>query len=377
MPVIAKRLSPIDPEDSTRLEDSIGLCLSGGGYRAMLFHAGVLFRMNELGLLRKLARISSVSGGSMAAGALAACWRGLTWDGKGKATNLRQAFLLPVLAQADDTIDVSSALAKFNPFDSPAAAAARSYDRNFAHGMALSALPDKDAPLFVFNATSLMTGKTMRMRRDLVADYEVGVIEGVPVTLSAAVAASAAFPPVLSPAVLSLTGGKMRDKTAGRLASGEFLKTAWLTDGGVYDNLGTETVWKRCRTVFVSNAGKPFGGDAEPSTDFVQQMLRVLDIVMNQSEDLRERILAHAYEVGARTGAMWSLTTGSEDHQQRPTQLTEAEFTRVQAIPTRLSRFGKVDQALLLKAGYAHAASRIRAKYKGVPDVPDGQWPAP
>src|SRR5713101_6845273 len=55
----------------------IGLCLSGGGYRAMLFHVGVLWRLNELGYLPKLDRISSVSGGSITAGALAVGWSGL------------------------------------------------------------------------------------------------------------------------------------------------------------------------------------------------------------------------------------------------------------------------------------------------------------
>lgn len=39
-----------------KLEDGIGLCLSGGGFRAMLFHLGAFIRLNELGLLRKLDR---------------------------------------------------------------------------------------------------------------------------------------------------------------------------------------------------------------------------------------------------------------------------------------------------------------------------------
>ena len=45
------------------LEEGLALCLSGGGYRAMLFHLGTLWRLNELGYLPKLDRISSVSGG--------------------------------------------------------------------------------------------------------------------------------------------------------------------------------------------------------------------------------------------------------------------------------------------------------------------------
>src|SRR5258708_12082538 len=48
----------------------IALCLSGGGYRAMLFHLGTLWRLNELGYLPKLDRISSVSGGSITAALL-------------------------------------------------------------------------------------------------------------------------------------------------------------------------------------------------------------------------------------------------------------------------------------------------------------------
>ena len=48
----------------------IALCLSGGGYRAMIFHVGMLWRLNEAGYLPRLARISSVSGGSITAGVL-------------------------------------------------------------------------------------------------------------------------------------------------------------------------------------------------------------------------------------------------------------------------------------------------------------------
>jgi len=43
----------------------VGLALSGGGFRAALFHIGVLARMAELGLLRRVQVISTVSGGSI------------------------------------------------------------------------------------------------------------------------------------------------------------------------------------------------------------------------------------------------------------------------------------------------------------------------
>ena len=44
--------TPVDAE--TTLEDGIALCLSGGGYRAMIFHVGVLWRLNETKVLRKI-----------------------------------------------------------------------------------------------------------------------------------------------------------------------------------------------------------------------------------------------------------------------------------------------------------------------------------
>jgi len=71
---VAERPGAEDFLGGRKLEAGIGLCLSGGGFRAMLFHLGAFVRMNEMGLLPRLARVSSVSGGSIAAGALAVAW---------------------------------------------------------------------------------------------------------------------------------------------------------------------------------------------------------------------------------------------------------------------------------------------------------------
>lgn len=55
---------------ATRRQRAVGelaLCLSGGGYRAALFHLGGLTRLDELGVPSKVDTITSVSGGSIAA----------------------------------------------------------------------------------------------------------------------------------------------------------------------------------------------------------------------------------------------------------------------------------------------------------------------
>src|SRR5260370_8423712 len=56
---------------SNKIPNSIGLALSGGGFRATLFHLGAIRRLHELGILPKLTTISSVSGGSILNGFLA------------------------------------------------------------------------------------------------------------------------------------------------------------------------------------------------------------------------------------------------------------------------------------------------------------------
>jgi len=77
------------PGDETKQpQDGIALCLSGGGYRAMLFHVGALLRLNELGYLPRLDKISSVSGGAITAGVLGLKWTRLLFDGQGIASNL-------------------------------------------------------------------------------------------------------------------------------------------------------------------------------------------------------------------------------------------------------------------------------------------------
>ncbi len=51
--------------DNNKPRDKLGLALAGGGFRASLFHIGVLRRMAELDMLRYVETLSTVSGGSI------------------------------------------------------------------------------------------------------------------------------------------------------------------------------------------------------------------------------------------------------------------------------------------------------------------------
>ena len=76
---------------------TIGIALSGGGYRATLFGLGSLQRLNDAGLLGRLDRITSVSGGSILAGVLAHRWKALDFV-DGRATGFDALVVDPVRA---------------------------------------------------------------------------------------------------------------------------------------------------------------------------------------------------------------------------------------------------------------------------------------
>src|SRR3954451_20428855 len=105
-----ERTAPVNVVDTGSPEDDLrspaegtALCLSGGGYRAMLFHVGALWRLNELGYLPRLARVSSVSGGSITAAVLGLNWRALSFDARGQASNLQQVLVTPLRQFANKT----------------------------------------------------------------------------------------------------------------------------------------------------------------------------------------------------------------------------------------------------------------------------------
>src|SRR5438874_12552048 len=106
-------VAPVEqlPRDAGKKpQESIGLCLSGGGYRAMVFHLGALWRLNELGYLPKLARISPVSGGSITAGVLGLKWQRLAFDGQDVSGVFEQEIVQPIRTLASKTIDEGAIL---------------------------------------------------------------------------------------------------------------------------------------------------------------------------------------------------------------------------------------------------------------------------
>src|SRR6202007_2603458 len=59
---------------SSRTMKRIGLALSGGGFRASLYHLGLVRFLRDAGILARVTHITSVSGGSIFAAHLVLNW---------------------------------------------------------------------------------------------------------------------------------------------------------------------------------------------------------------------------------------------------------------------------------------------------------------
>jgi NTE family protein len=366
----AARGSPANlAEDPVRrgLEDGNALCLSGGGYRAMLFHVGVLWRFYELGLLQGMARISSVSGGSITAGVLALAWPRLGFDPARLKDDFVPHVVAPVRRLAGRTLDRNAILGGIFLPGTIGERIADAYDDHLFHKATLQDLPDDSAgktPRFVINATSVQSGALWRFSRPYMGDWRVGRVEKPTLRLALAVAASSAFPPVLSPLEIRLDPAQVRPDPGSDLNREPYTSRAVLTDGGVYDNLGLETAWKRYRTVFVSDGGGQMAPEPEPHEDWARHAYRVLNLVDNQVRALRKRQVVGSYIEKARAGAYWGIRSDAADYPAA--KALSCPFARTQQladVPTRLERMEPELHERLINWGYAVCDLGLRSHH--------------
>jgi NTE family protein len=358
------------------------LCLSGGGYRAMLFHLGALWRLNELGYLTKLDRVSSVSGGSIAAGVLAKHWDSLVFEGD-RASNFEQTVASDIHSLAGKTIDgwaVVGGLLRFGPIGDRVAA---SYKRHLFGSRKLSDLPDH--PRFVFNATNLQTGSLWRFSKPYMADQKVGQVVQPTLELATAVAASSAFPPFLSPVKLELDDGQVvtfPNAPVPEFHREPYTRKAVLSDGGVYDNLGLETALDRCDVLLVSDGGGYLQSKKRPWRNWPMHTYRVLSVIDSQVRALRARDLVKRFkDRGARQeipGALWTIRTPIADYELSDAlPVPETRTKDLAAEKTRLGRLSQTRQRQLVNWGYAASDASVRCHIGPMPDRPAPKFPYP
>jgi predicted acylesterase/phospholipase RssA len=223
----------------------IGLALSGGGFRATLFHLGLARYLRDAGLLSKVTHITAVSGGSVFAAHLLLNWD--RYNGPPGEFDAAASELLRFIR-----MDIRNRIVRRFPLLFPVRGVRRllgasnrkltrtglleyHYEKYLYGDTSLFELPER--PALHILATNLSEGclcsfsrnGLLMMRRESITNLRIDRLQIGLATVPMAVAASSAFPGFFPPLVL--TGAEVG------AVSGEFGKHTY-TDGGVFDNLG-------------------------------------------------------------------------------------------------------------------------------------------
>lgn len=346
-----------------RARHGLAMCLSGGGFRAVLFHLGALRRLNELGILSTLDVISSVSGGSIVAAHLVTRIR--TWPAPGSMVmDWEERVARPLRRFVRHDLRTAAILRRFLPWNwfrtsAGVMALMARYARRLTP-LTLGDLPER--PRLVLCATDMATGVNWEFGRDRVGDYQVGYVTPPPRdwSLAHAVAASSCFPPVFNPLPIRLPAEAYR---GGTLRSGperdRVVSDLRLTDGGVYDNLALEPVWKACETVLVSDGGATL--DVQADKGLFWRLGRYAGIIQEQGSALRKRWLISNFITGALSGTYWGIGSAVAKYDLAADTGYSADLVdRVIAkVRTDLDAFSEAEVAVLENHGYLLAAAAI------------------
>lgn len=329
----------------------IGLALSGGGFRASLFHIGVLARLAECRLLRRVEVLSCVSGGSILGAHYYLRLRELLEskaDGEIEdadyaelVRDLAEEFLAGVRKDVRGRLfsDPVADLRMLGPAYSRTDRAGELFERSFfakvpKAGSAPAGpwrmtdlfvtpagtdgsfslryenwLRESKVPMLVLNATTLNTGHSWQFTASWMGEPPFGTDEAVSAserlrrvyyrdapeahrepTLGMAVAASAAVPALFPP--ISLKG----------LYKGIDVE---LVDGGVHDNQGIASLLEQdCSLVLVSDASGQARDDEHPARGLLGVAKRSNSILMSRVRGAQYQELAGRQRSGVLRGLM-------------------------------------------------------------------------
>ena len=360
-----------------RARPRIGLALSGGGFRASIFHLGVIRRLEELGIMAEISVISSVSGGSIVAAYYVRRMEDLLRSlppGHVPTTEERVAFFERIAEQFLEATDhnLRTRALVYTPFfhfpsfvrtllSRPFRETARSeliqteYDRWLYHNDTLDELPSVTpdqgepqagviyGPRVIFNTTSLISGERVSFSREPVSKFmQMSRVNKNVLPLSRVVGASACVPGLFPPTAI-----------AGDV----------LVDGGVSDNQGVEGLIQEggdCDVMIVSDASGQMEEVDSISTGELAVLSRVNATLQFQVRaKTLEILLAWKREVPTREFAFMHLFLNLKDRVESD-RLPSEYIPGVARIRTDLDQFSYIETEALMYHGYTLADAQLK-----------------
>jgi NTE family protein len=240
----------------------------------------------------------------------------------------------------------------------------------------LDELPD--GPRFVFCSSE------MQFRRQWTFDSSTRKLGAEPCgygpfgdswTIARAAAASSCLPGAFAPMTIKdrLSGGSYTGADAAALEEG-----LALSDGGMYDNLGLEPVWRDHAAVLVSDAGPSF--KPNPGLGRIWNALRFAIILLEQATDVRKRWLIASFITSQLEGTYWGIAGVADDYPVPSQPAYSRQFVRDFIAPVRidLDVFSEGERAVLENHGYLMAETAVRSHASQLaPEAPEPRPPFP
>ena len=384
-------------DESNSTPPRIGLALSGGGFRASIFHLGVIRRLEELGIMKCVHTISAVSGGSIIA-AYYVLEMEKRLRRRRKELRVNPEELDAIRLQTFEEIagsffqaldhNLRSRALVFTPFYHPilwikswwptlsrSDVMQKEYDKWFYHDETLDHFPsvalpqDKTSseletpslvftgPTVVLNTTSLLTGERKGFKREPTSRiHELNRVNQNILKLSRVVGASSGVPGLFPPTTI------FGDK---------------LVDGGVADNQGIDVLVRLDRILTGDK-----GGSANDHVDF--DVLLVSDasghmgpvhrlrdrafVVMNRTLSIFQfqirrkmlKILRLWQSSDGREFAFVHLFLNLKDRINTPPRVPSEFIPALGGIRTDLDQFSLIEREALMYHGYTLIDAQIQ-----------------
>lgn len=352
----------------------IGLALSGGGFRASIFHLGVIRRLEELGIMKRVSVVSSVSGGSIvAAYYIIEMERRLRERRMEIEASPETLDAIRVEMFEDIATDFFKALDHnlrtraliFAPFYHPiifikslTPGHSRSdliqaeYDLRLFHETTLDQLPTvlggdtgEDLPVtagpkLVLNTTSLMTGERVSYSRVPISGLnETKSVNKNVLSLSMIVGASACVPGLFPPVSVS---GDLQ------------------VDGGVSDNQGIEGLLENdCEILLISDASGQMEQVHKQSEKIMAVIGRTMSILQFQVRNKLVDLLQIWRKEGPRRRFAFIHTYLSLKDRPGTPRVPSEFIPAIARIRTDLDQFSFVEREALMYHGYTLIDSQI------------------
>ena len=363
----------------------IGLALSGGGFRATIYHLGLIRFLRDANILPQVTHITSVSGGSVTAAHLVLNWGRYT--GSVSEFETAAAELLSFVR-----LDVRNRIVRRFPLGftvrwwrgllglsnrklTRTGLLEAHYEEHLYGDTSLFELPK--SPQLHILATNLSEGCLCSFNRDGLlmmrrrrpgTSIRVDQTRANLATVAMAVTASSAFPAFFPPLDLS-------EDDVG--ASGEFGRQAF-TDGGIFDNLGVRMFRYldeflaadnfALDGVLISDVGKRIATQSQEqrSGGLIRTGIRSSDILMDRVWQLETATFKDT------PGFVFARITDVVEPEEDPTALHPEIQRQLPTIRTDMDRFSSLEISSLVRHGYCVGRKVCRSH----PDLFGSELPA-